>query len=104
MGENATTVEIWKEAVNELPTNVLDRARISLGLSQGELWFHYFELGGMSSAIELEAFLVDILEPSDHDHDLIAHALNECFTEIGQNHPVPYLADGTGGGEALPHR
>ena len=89
--------------MNDSPINVLDRARISLGLSQGELWFHYFEVGGMSSAVELEAFLADILEPSDHDHDLIAHALNECFTEIGQNHPVPYLADGIGASEARAH-
>jgi hypothetical protein len=72
---------------------VLDRARIELGLSQGDLWFHYFALGGMSSAIDVEAYLADILEPSTHDHDLIAHALNELFTELGQNHPVPYLAD-----------
>jgi hypothetical protein len=72
---------------------VLDRARIELGLSQGDLWFHYFALGGMSSAIDVEAFLADILEPTAHDHDLIAHALNELFTELGQNHPVPYLAD-----------
>jgi len=72
---------------------VLDEARLELGLSQGDLWFHYFELGGMSSAIDVEAFLAGILEPSDHDHDLIAHALNELFTELGQNHPIPYLAD-----------
>jgi len=72
---------------------MLDEARLELGLSQGDVWFHYFELGGMSSAIDVEAFLVGILEPSAHDHDLIAHALNEFFTERGQNHPVPYLAD-----------
>jgi hypothetical protein len=79
--------------VIEQPSNVLDLARLKLGLSQGDLWFHYFKLGGMSSELDVEAFLADILEPSAHDHDLIAHALNECFTEIGQNHPVPYLAD-----------
>jgi len=72
---------------------VLDEARLELGLSQGDLWFHYFELGGMSSAIDVEAFLVGILQPSSHDHDLIAHALNELFTELGKNHPIPYLAD-----------
>jgi hypothetical protein len=74
-------------------TDVLDRARLELGISQEELWFHYFELGGMSSELDVEAYLVGILEPSAHDHDLIAHALNEFFSELGQNHPVPYLAD-----------
>ena len=79
--------------VNDSTSNVLDRARRQLGLSQGDLWFNYFGLGGMGSAIDLEAYLAGILEPSPHDHDLIAHALNEHFTVLGQNHPVPYSAD-----------
>jgi len=33
------------------------------------------------------------LAPSAHDHDLIAHALNERFTELGGDHPVPYVED-----------
>jgi len=53
----------------------------------------YFELGGMSSAIQLEAFLYEALRPSSHDHDVVAHALNERFVELGGNHPVPYRAD-----------
>lgn len=71
-------------------STVLDEARVTLGLSKGDLWFHYFELGGMSTARDLAAFLAGSREPSAHDHDLIAHALNEFFTELGQNHPVPY--------------
>jgi hypothetical protein len=73
-----------------------------LGLSQEDLWCRYFELGGMASAVDLEAYLAGILEPSAHDHDLIAHALNEFFTERGQNHPVPYLADTDGANEVEP--
>ncbi len=73
--------------------DVLDRARRSSGLSHGELWLRYFELGGMSTAFELEAFLYGVLEPTVHDHDLVAHALNERFVELGGNHPVPYLED-----------
>ena len=79
--------------MSERSPSTLDQARLELGLSRADLWFHYFELGGMSSAIDLEAFLAGILEPSAHDHDLIAHALNESFTALGRNHPVPYLAD-----------
>lgn len=71
----------------------LDRARQTAGLSHGELWLRYFELGGMSTALQLEAFLYGALEPTVHDHDLIAHALNERFVELGGNHPVPYLED-----------
>ncbi len=47
----------------------------------------------MSSAIQLEAFLYEALRPSSHDHDVVAHALNERFVELGGNHPVPYRAD-----------
>jgi hypothetical protein len=70
--------------------DVLNRSREDAGLSHGELWLRYFALGGMSSALQLEAFLYGALRPSSHDHDVIAHALNERFAELGGNHPVPY--------------
>jgi len=78
------------------PLDVLDTYRQEAGLSQGELWLRYFELGGMSTSFELEAFLFGMLSPSDHDHDVIAHALNERFSELGGNHPVSYLGDVSG--------
>jgi len=74
----------------ELPADVLDRYRRDAGLSHGDLWLRYFELGGMSNAIELEAFLYGALQPSAHDREVIAQALNERFVELGGNHPVPY--------------
>jgi hypothetical protein len=71
-------------------TDVLDLYRREAGLSLSELWLRYFELGGMSTALELEAYLFGALIPTAHDHDLVAHALNERFVELGGNHPVPY--------------
>jgi hypothetical protein len=68
----------------------LDRARLDAGLSQGELWLRYFALGGMSGAVELDAMCHGVMTPTGADHDRIAHALNERFTELGRNHPVPY--------------
>ena len=47
----------------------------------------------MSTALQLEAFLYDALRPTTFDHDMIAHALNERFTALGKNHPVPYWGD-----------
>jgi len=70
--------------------DALDRYRLGAKLSHGELFLRYFELGGMSSALELEAVLYGALEPSAHDREVIAHALNERFVELGGNHPVPY--------------
>ncbi len=74
-------------------TGVLEQFRREADLSQEELWLRYFELGGMSSELELEAFLFGAIEPTTHDRDVIAHALNERFVELGGNHPVPYAAD-----------
>jgi hypothetical protein len=78
------------------PVDVLDEYRRTAQLSHGDLWLRYFELGGMSTDLELEAFLFGALQPSTHDHDVIAHALNERFVELGGNHPVPYLQDQKG--------
>jgi hypothetical protein len=79
-------------------TSDLEQGRIESGLTHGELFLRYFELGGMSSSLQLEAFLYDALQPSVHDHDVIAHALNERFVELGGNHPVPYWSDESGDG------
>ena len=70
--------------------DVLDRGRQSAGLTHGELWLRYFCLGGMGTALQVEAFCYGALQPSAHDHDVVAHALNERFVELGGNHPIPY--------------
>lgn len=54
----------------------------------------------MSSEFELEAVLLGKREPEVHEHDLIAHALNERFVELGGNHPVPYWSGETSGESA----
>jgi hypothetical protein len=72
------------------PIDVLDVYRREAGLSHRELWLRYFELGGMSTGIDLEAILHGVLTPSGHDHDVIALALNERFGELGEDYPVPY--------------
>jgi hypothetical protein len=79
-----------KISATERPADLLDRYRLNAGLSHGDLWLRYFELGGMDDALELEAILYGALEPSPHDREVIAHALNERFVELGGNHPVPY--------------
>jgi len=74
----------------------LDRARREAALSYGELFIRYFELGGMRSAFELEALCYGALVPTAHDHDVVAQALNERFSELGRDRLVPY-ADKDGG-------
>ena len=86
--------------------DTLDRFRRDADLSRSELWQRYFELGGMSTALQLDAILHGALLATRHDHNVIAHALNERFVELGGNHPVPYdedtVTDGAVAGPAGP--
>ncbi len=41
----------------------------------------------------MEAYLYGALTPTGHDRDLVATALNERFSELGGDHPVPYSDD-----------
>ena len=75
------------------PDGSLEASRIEVGLSPSELWLRYFELGGMRTALEVDAYLHDALRPTSHDHNLLAAALNERFAELGGDHPVPYTED-----------
>jgi len=47
----------------------------------------------MAPSLELEAVCHGAMVATDPDRDRIAHALNERFTELGRNHPVPYSED-----------
>lgn len=73
--------------------DVLEKARRDTGLDVGELWFRYFALGGMSTALEVEAVLYGARIATDRDRDLLAVALNERFSELGGDHPIPYSCD-----------
>jgi hypothetical protein len=79
--------------MSTVPADALDRARRDTGLTQDQLWLRYFGLGGMRAGLEVEAILFGALEPTALDRDRIVHALNERFTELGRNHPVPYSGD-----------
>ncbi len=70
----------------------LQRARTEAGLSVSELWLRYFALGGMSTPLDVDAVIHGVLAPSDLEYDLLAHAINERFLELGRDHPVPYSA------------
>ena len=71
----------------------LESARRELGLTVSDLWWRYFALGGMSTELEIEAILYEALIATPADRDLLAVALNERFSEIGGDHPIPYSDD-----------
>ena len=74
--------------------DVLELARRELALTVSDLWLRYFALGGMSTAMEVEAILYGALVAADRDRDLIAVALNERYAELGGDHPLAYSDDG----------
>lgn len=74
--------------------DLLEQARRDVGLSVDDLWMRYFALGGMSTALELEAILFTALVAETRDRDLVAVALNERFAELGGDHPIAYSEDG----------
>ena len=71
----------------------LEQARRRLGMSVADLWWRYFALGGRGSELEMEAMLFQALVPADLDRDVLAVALNERFSELGGDHPIPYSDD-----------
>ena len=73
--------------------DVLEQARRETKLSVPELWYRYFALGGMRSALDVEAYLYGALIADPYDRDLLAVALNERFAELGGDHPLPYSND-----------
>ncbi len=72
----------------------MDQARKQVGLSLNQLWVDYFQMGGKADPLEFEAIFDGLLRLDSYQYNVIAHALNECFTEQGENHPVPYAEAG----------
>jgi hypothetical protein len=62
-------------------------------LTLRELWTAQVALGGMLTEEELRDTLELRREPTWAEHDVVAAALNDWFTERGQDHPVAYSED-----------
>ncbi len=60
------------------------------GLSYEEIWRRQSVFGGAAGPLEVEAYILGLLRPDAHQHDLIAQAINEHFLDRGENHPVAY--------------
>lgn len=72
---------------------VLESARRDLRMSLSDLWWRYFSVGGMMTALEMDAVLHRALIPTLVERDLLAVALNERFRELDRDHPIPYSDD-----------
>ncbi|MDQ3980515.1 MAG: hypothetical protein M3314_13330 [Actinomycetota bacterium] len=55
-----------------------------------DVWFAYIAVGGDASLRTVQGWLTGAAEPADRDHDFMAQAFNDRFTDEGLNHPVAY--------------
>ena len=60
------------------------------GLHPLDVWLRYLSLGGNGSLADVERYLVHNRCPDDHEHNLVAHAINEAFLDQGVDFPVAY--------------
>jgi hypothetical protein len=68
-----------------------DLAREEIGLSRVQLFIRSFALGGMVGRPGIDAFLDGQTEGLERvEYDMLVHALNEGFSDLGLGHPVPY--------------
>jgi hypothetical protein len=81
-------------AEHRASTALLDAARIVAGLTIVDLWIDYFGLGGDVPMVEFVGALSGERPLLRRDHDRIAIALNERFSDLGWGRPVS-LWDGT---------
>lgn len=70
--------------------SILRAAQEHLGVGLYDVWFGYIAVGGDASLRQVQWWLMGAAEPDDHDHDLLAQALNDRYVERGLNHPVAY--------------
>lgn len=71
------------------PLSLADGLRLS-GLDDTDLWARYLALGGAGTIDQLRAHIGSGVCPDDHEHNVIAQALNEAFLDQHQDHPVGY--------------
>ena len=60
------------------------------GLTLTQLWLHYLALGGTAGPARVQAYARGLLPPDSYQHNLIAQAINDHFTDLGEDHPVRY--------------
>ena len=77
--------------IPERQVQFIDLFRRHACLSIQDFWLRCYELGGMGTLWELDAFLHESSRPTTHEYNLMAQALNEHLLEIGVNESVTYI-------------
>ena len=74
-----------------LTFDAMQRANISTG----ELWLHYFSMGGRIDEYEVNAYLHGLIDLPDNERDCIAQAVNELFDDLCRQQGAPYSSGRT---------
>ncbi len=64
-------------------------------IDTGELWLHYFSMGGGVDEYEVNAYLHGLIELPDHERDCISQAVNELFDDLCRQQGAPYSSGAT---------
>lgn len=64
-------------------------------ISTGELWLHYFSMGGGVDEYEVNAYLHGLIDLPEHERDCISQAVNELFDDLCRQRGAPYSSGRT---------
>ena len=73
------------------PAVILEAARQQATMSVVGLWIAYVALGGTESLAQVGQCLVGSAMLDAPQYDVLAQALNDSFTGLDLDHPVPYF-------------
>jgi hypothetical protein len=62
----------------------LSRAFAHAELTVEELWLRHFALGGEAGLLEIDAYLNGLMPVTEHEHNVLAVAINERLNEFPQ--------------------
>jgi hypothetical protein len=68
----------------------ISTGRRNAGWSITQLWVAATGIGGGFSRADVDRISQDQQDATPIEHDILASALNDHFTDLGQDHPVPY--------------
>lgn len=71
----------------------LGRAMGSVPWTPSDLWMGGLSMGGYLSLNDVQAVLAGVRQPTPSEYDVLAAALNDALSEIGQDQPVRYWRD-----------
>lgn len=73
----------------------LDEGVVRCGASYEQIWAEQIAMGGSAGPLEVEAYVLGLLQPDELQHNRLAQAINELFLDLGLDHLVAYYDEQT---------